>query len=98
MYSVNQKQTLNDVLLDGQLELANNLAERVINQSVNYGQKNWLFYDTDKGADASTRCYSIIESAKLNDFNIFGYLTHLLTKLTKVGTVPTSEQFDALIA
>ena len=93
VYSINQKETLNDVLLDGRLELTNNRAERAIKPFV-MGRKNWLFSDTDKGADASAKCYSIIESAKLNDLNVFGYLTHLLTELPKLGTEPTSEQLD----
>ena len=96
VYSVNQKETLNDVLLDGRLELTNNRAERAIKPFV-MGRKNWLFSDTDKGADASARCYSIIESAKLNDLNVFGYLTHLLTELPELGTAPTSEQLDTLM-
>ena len=96
VYSVNQKEMLNAVLLDGRLELTNNRAERAIKPFV-MGRKNWLFSDTDKGADASARCYSIIESAKLNDLNVFGYLTHLLTELPKLGTDPTSEQLDTLM-
>ena len=63
----------------------------------NMGRKNWLFSDTDKGADSSARCYSIIESAKLNDLNVFGYLAHLLTELPKLGTAHTSEQLDTLM-
>ena len=96
VYSVNQKQMLNDVLLDGRLELTNNHAERAIKPFV-MGRKNWLFSDTDKGADTSARCYSIIESAKLNDLNVFGYLTHLLTELPKLGTEPTTKQLDTLM-
>lgn len=54
-------------------------------------------FAADKGADASTRCYSIIESAKLNKLNVFGYLTHLLTELPKLENEPTLEQLDALM-
>jgi len=53
-----------------------------------------LFSDTDKGADASARCYSLIESAKLNNLNVFGYFTYLLTELPKLKTAPTAKQFD----
>ena len=52
---------------------------------------------TDKGANASARCYSMIESAKANNLNVFGYLTHLLTELPKLGTEPTTEQLDTLM-
>ena len=95
-YSINQKSYLNNVLLSGDLELTNNLAERAIKPFV-IGRKNWLFSDTDKGADASARCYSIIESASRNDLNIFGYLSYLLTELPKLGENPTDEQLDDLM-
>ena len=95
-YSLNQKTYLNNVLLNGELELTNNRAERAIKPFV-IGRKNWLFSDTDKGADASARCYSIIESASLNGLNVFGYLSYLLTELPKLGEKPTDEQLDCLM-
>ena len=95
-YSINQKEYLENVLLDNRIELTNNLAERAIKPFV-IGRKNWLFSDTDKGADASARCYSIIESAKLNGLNVFAYLSHLLTELPKLGDVPDIEQIDKLL-
>ena len=95
-YSINQKEYLENVLLDNRIELTNNLAERAIKPFV-IGRKNWLFSDTDKGADASARCYSIIESAKLNGLNVFAYMSHLLTELPKLGDVPDTEQIDKLL-
>ena len=95
-YSLNQRKQLENTLLDSRLELTNNLAERAIKPFI-VGRKNWLFCDTDKGADASARCYSIIESAKLNNLNVFAYLSHLLTELPKLGDDPTSEQLDKLM-
>ena len=84
------------MLLDERLELTNNRAERAVKPFV-IGRKNWLFSDTDKGADASARCYSIIESANLNGLNVFGYLSYLLTELPKLGNEPTDEQLDSLL-
>jgi len=95
-YSLNQRKQLENTLLDSRLELTNNLAERAIKPFV-IGRKNWLFADTDKGADASARCYSIVESAKLNGLNVFAYLSHLLTELPKLGENPTVEQLDKLL-
>ena len=95
-YSLNQKQYLENVLLDNCIDLTNNVAERAIKPFV-MGRKNWLFSDTDKGADASARCYSIIESAKLNNLNVFAYLSHLLTELPKLGEEPDVEQVDKLL-
>ena len=87
---------LNNVLLCVDLELTSYLAERAIKPFV-IGKKNQLFFDTDKGADASARCYSIIESASCNDLNVFGYLSYLLTELPKLGDNPTDEQLDDLM-
>ena len=95
-YSLHQKTQLNNVLLDEKIELTNNRAERAVKPFV-IGRKNWLFSDTDKGADASARCYSIIESANLNGLNVFGYLSYLLTELPKLGTEPTDKQLDSLL-
>ena len=95
-YSLNQKRQLNNVLLNASLELTNNRAERAIKPFV-IGRKNWLFSDTDKGADASARCYSIIESANLNGLNVFGYLSYLLTELPKLGDDPMDKQLDGLL-
>ncbi len=41
--------------------------------------------------------YSMIESAKLNNLNIYGYLLHLLTELPKLGDKPSDEQLDDLM-
>lgn len=95
-YSLNQKENLNNVLLDGRLEWTNNLAERAVKPFVT-GRKNWLFSDTDKGADASARCYSMIESAKRNNLNVFGYLSYLLKILPQLGKNPSVDELDKLM-
>ena len=61
------------MLLDGRLELTNNLAERTVKPFV-MARKNFLFCDTAKGADASALCFSVIETAKRNGLDPFGYL------------------------
>ena len=42
------------------------------------GRKNWLFSDTQAGAEASMVIYSLIETAKANDIDPLKYLTYLL--------------------
>ena len=51
----------------------NNAAERAIRPFV-LGRKNWLFSGSPKGADASCFFYSLIETAKANNLNPYGYL------------------------
>jgi len=68
-YSLNQRKTLDTFLLDGHIEMTNNRAERAVKPFV-IGRKNFLFADTTRGADASARCYSVIETARMNNLDI----------------------------
>lgn len=68
---------MENYLLDGRCSLSNNLAENAIRPFVT-GRKNWLFADTPKGAEASAAVYSLIETAKANDIDVFAYLQLLL--------------------
>jgi transposase len=54
----------------------------------------WLFCDTQAGAAASARLYSLVESAKANGVEPHAYLTHVFTRLPTASTV---EQFEALL-
>jgi transposase len=82
-YALNQKEALNNFLLDGRTEISNNRAENAIRPFVN-GRKNWLFSDTQRGATASAVVYSMIESAKANQLNPYMYLVFLFTKLPSI--------------
>ena len=95
-YSINQRHYLDAVLLDGRLELTNNLAERTVKPFV-MARKNFLFCDTAKGADSSALCFSIIETAKRNGLDPFAYLLYLLEELPKLGDQPTEEELQPLL-
>ena len=84
------------LLLDGRLELTNNLAERTVKPFV-MARRNFLFCDTAKGADASALCFSVIETAKRNGLDPFGYLMFLLQELPKLGPDPAEEQLLPLL-
>ena len=45
------------------------------------GKKNWLFFNTVKGAKASAIAYSLAESAKANNLRPYPYFKHLLSEL-----------------
>ena len=70
--------------------MTNNLAEQTVKSYV-INRKNFLFSDTEKGADASAAVMSIIETAKRNKLDVYGYLTHLLTVLPEWGQNPTEK-------
>lgn len=52
---------------------------------------------TEKGADASAAVMSIIETAKRNNLDVYGYLTHLLTVLPEWGKNLTDEQLESVM-
>ena len=76
--------------------MTNNLAEQTVKSYV-INRKNFLFSDTEKGADASAAVMSIIETAKRSKLDVFGYLMHLLTVLPEWGKNPTDEQLESVM-
>lgn len=78
------------VLEDGRLEVDNNLCENAIRPFV-LGRKNWLFADTPRGAVASARLYSLIESAKANGLEPYAYLRRVFTELPAAQTAADIE-------
>ena len=79
---MNQWEKLARYTLDGLLNIDNNRAEHAIKPFL-IGRKNWQFSQTSTGANASAVLYSIIETAKANDLNVFEYVMTGLDKLSK---------------
>jgi len=65
---------------DGHLEIDNNAAERAL-RAVAVGRKNYLFAGSDAGGERAATIYSLIGSAKLNDFDPEAYLREVLTRI-----------------
>lgn len=78
---------------NGALEIDNNLVENAIRPFA-LGRKNWLFSVTPKGAQASARLYSLIETAKANGLDPYFYLRHVFKELPKAKTL---EDIEALL-
>jgi transposase len=76
-YAQNHHETLMNYLLDGRCEISNNRAERKA-KSYAIGRKAFLFHTSEAGAGASAVMYSIVETAKANNLNIFQYLYTVL--------------------
>jgi transposase len=72
-YAVNNGVALKRFLVNGNIEIDNNAAERAL-RSVAVGRKNWLFAGSDKGGKAAAIIYTILETAKLNNVNPVKYL------------------------
>lgn len=84
-YALSQRKYLENIFLDGRLELSNNRAERSIKPFVT-GRKVWLFSNTPAGAKASSILYSIVETAKENHLHPFHYITYLLESLPNASS------------
>ena len=81
-YSLRQWHKLERYIEEGNLQIDNNRVERAVKPFV-IGRKNWLFANTENGANASATLYSIVETAKANGLTPFDYLRLLLDQLPK---------------
>ena len=93
-YAQNHKDTLQGYLQDGRCELSNNRAERNA-KSYAIGRKNSLFHASVNGAVASSVIYSLVETAKANNLNVFQYIYILL--LYMPGCKNRSEGIEQLM-
>lgn len=77
----------------GHVEIDNNLIENAIRR-VALGKKNWLFADTDSGAQASATIYTILQTAKANGLNVNQYLTDVLHG---IGSCKVAKDYEELL-
>jgi transposase len=89
-YTISQWPKLIRFLDDGRAELHNNRAENAIRPFV-IGRNNWKFSDTVAGAKASANLYSLIETAKANGLEPYGYLRRLFQELPKAESLEAIE-------
>ncbi len=82
-YSVNQEQYLRVFLEGGEVPIDNSACERAL-RTFCVGKKNWLFFDSERGAEARARVFSIAETAKLNGLRPYYYFEYILTELPKL--------------
>ncbi|MFT5042404.1 MAG: transposase [Hyphomicrobiaceae bacterium] len=92
-YMDSQWPKLERVLEDGRLPLDTNAVERAIRPFV-IGRRNWTFADTPKGAVASARLYSLVETAKANGLEPWAYLERIFEALP---AATTEEDIEALL-
>ena len=78
---------------DPRLPISNIKSEHVA-KTIAIARKNFLFADTEAGAEATARVFSLIETAKANAHNPLQYLSVLLTELPNVRGV---DDIDALM-
>ena len=79
-YSSNQEEYLKVFLSDGEVSIDDSASERVL-RNFTIGRQNWVTINTVRGAQASAIIYSITETARANNLNVYYYIKHLLTQL-----------------
>lgn len=83
-YSLNQEEYLKVFLTDGEVPIDDSASERAL-RNFTIGRKNWVTINTVRGAQASAVIYSITETARANNLNVYYYIRHLLTELPKLA-------------
>ena len=83
-------------LKDGRLEPDNGFTERSIRKFA-IGRNNWMFSDTEDGANASALLYSLVVTAKTNGVNPYKALVKIFTELPKAQTIEEYERLAELI-
>jgi len=69
-------------LTSGYVEISNNIAERAVNPFV-INRKVFMTSGSYAGARYSTRLFSIIRTARINDLNVSKYLEYVLDNIQK---------------
>lgn len=79
-YAKNQRTYLETFMEDGRIPLSNNLCEANIKPFAT-ARRAWLFADTPKGAKANAVLYTLVETAKANNLDVYEYLKYLLEEM-----------------
>lgn len=90
-YMMTHWQALNHYLKDGRLEIDNNRSERSIKPFV-IGRKNWMFHGNEIGARAGATLFSLIETCKAHNVDVFAWLKHALGHIHHADTVEKLEE------
>ncbi len=80
-YARGQWKALNRYIDDGDLDIDNNLSERVL-RTVAIGRKNWLFAGSDAGAERAAVIYSLVATCKLCHIGPFAYLRDVVSRVS----------------
>ena len=95
-YALNQWPYFENVLLDGRLEITNNLIERSI-RPFTQGRKNWYTMKTARGAQDSAVLYSVIQTAIENDLKVYDYLVYVLKEMPSIDFNKNPELIDKFV-
>ena len=80
----------------GRIPISNNFCEANIKPFAT-ARRAWLFADTPRGAFANGVLYTLVESARANDLDVYEYLKHLLTEMPNNHHLENPSVIDQLL-
>ena len=79
-YALGLWPSLKEYLINGRLEIDNNLVENAIRPTA-LGKRNWLFVGEAQAGDRGAVLYTIIESCRRRGIDPYAYLRDVLSRL-----------------
>jgi transposase len=94
-YAIAQMPGLEVYLVNGKIEIDNNLVENAIRPTA-LGKKNWLFIGEAQAGDRSAIIYTVIESCRRRGIDPYAYLKDALTRLPRMTIQQVPEILPAV--
>ena len=80
-YAINGWDALCRYTQDGDFSIDNNVAERLM-RPIAIGRKNWMFFGSDNGGRTAAILFSLTQSAKRHNHNVFTYLKDVISRIS----------------
>jgi len=80
-YALNGWDALCRYTHDGDFAIDNNVAERLM-RPIAIGRKNWMFFGSDNGGRTAAILFTITQSAKRHDLNVYTYLRDVIARIS----------------
>ena len=95
-YFTTEYEHLVGYLQDGRLEMDSGFVERCIRKFA-IGRNNWMFADTEAGAESSALLYSLVVTAKVNGVNPYKALKFVIEEMPKAQNLNEVERLADII-
>lgn len=83
-YMLNRWDAFVRYISDGRIQIDNNVIERLL-RPVAIGRKNFLFFGSEKGGQTAATLYTLVQSARRNNVNVWPYLTDVLRRIPAIA-------------
>jgi transposase len=83
-YAINQRAELEQFLVDGRIEIDNNLVENAIRPTA-IGKKNFMFFGSAGAGQRGAILYTVVESCRRRGIDPLAYLRDVLTRLPSMN-------------